>query len=269
MKNQAKVKKMTIKAIEMPHRNEYGALELKQYINKSTVKGFLITVSLLLLFFVYYLITSSAGGVAEAPPLAPINKLELLNTVDAPAEEAAPPPPPPVQQMAPSGPAARAGTPTPIPDAEIAPDMQEFASMDDLDRASSMGSEGIDMGDFASNIDWENQGNVNVKATEELPDPDEFIPVEKQPGMDIAELQRLVEYPRLAKEAGIEGRVIVKALINKKGQVLKTLVEYSDNQLLNEAAINAIKDYKNFTPAIQNGQPVTIWVSIPLKFKLR
>ena len=257
---------MSVKIVPIPQRNEYGALELKTYINKSTIRGFLITASLLLLFLIYHLISGSIAGKEEAPPLAPIAKLDLIS-LDAPAEEIEAPPPPAPEQIV-AGPAARAGTPTPIPDAEIAPDLQDFADMDVLDRASAEGGDGIDMGDFAGNIDWEGEG-VKVETREAEPDPDEFVPVEKQPGMDIAELQKLVEYPKLAKEAGVEGRVIVKALIDANGKVRKTLVEYTDNSLLNQAAIDAIKNYKNFTPAIQNNKPVMVWISIPLRFKLR
>lgn len=258
---------MSTRAVPVPERNPYGAIELKQYINKSTIRGFLVTASLLLLFLIYHLISGATDTGDKAPPLAPIAKLDLIS-LDAPAEEVEAPPPPAPEQIVPSGPAARAGTPTPIPDAEIAPDLQEFADMDVLDRASAEGGDGIDMGDFANNIDWEGEG-VQVETREELPDPDEFVAVEKQPGMDIVELQKLVEYPKLAKEAGVEGRVIVKALIDKSGSVLKTLVEYTDNSLLNQAAIDAIKNYKNFTPAIQNNKPVTVWISIPIRFRLR
>ncbi len=258
---------MSVKVVPIPQRNEYGALELKTYINKSTVRGFIITASLLLLFLIYHLISGSIENSANDVPLAPISQTDLIN-IDAPAEdlEAAPPPPAPEQIVA--GPAARAGTPTPIPDAEIAPDLQDFADMDVLDRASAAGGDGVDMGDFANNIDWEGEG-VKVETREAEPDPGDFIPVEKQPGMDIAELQKLVEYPKLAKEAGVEGRVIVKALIDADGKVRKTLVEYTDNSLLNQAAIDAIKNYKKFTPAIQNNKPVMVWISIPLRFKLR
>lgn len=258
---------MSVKVVPIPQRNEYGALELKAYINKSTVRGFLITASLLLLFLIYHLISGSVSSKAVAPPLAPIAKLDLIS-LDAPAEDVEAPPPPAAEQIM-AGPAARAGTPTPIPDAEIAPDLQDFADMDVLDRASAAGGDGVDMGNFANNIDWEGSGNVKVETREAEPDPDEFVPVEKQPGMDIAELQKLVTYPKLAKEAGVEGRVIVKALIDANGKVRKTLVEYTDNSLLNQAAIDAIKNYKNFTPAIQNNKPVMVWISIPLRFKLR
>ncbi len=259
---------MSTKAVPVPERNPYGALELKQYINKSTIRGFLVTASLLLLFLIYHFISGATKSVETAPPLAPIANVELVN-LDAPAEEVEAPPPPTPEQIVPSGPAARAGTPTPIPDAEIAPDLQEFADMDVLDRASSEGGDGVDMGDFADNIDWEGDGGVQVETREEEPNPDDFVAVEKQPGMDLVELQKLVEYPKLAKEAGVEGRVIIKALIDKSGGVRKTLVEYTDNSLLNQAALDAIKNYKNFTPAIQNNQPVMVWISIPIRFKLR
>lgn len=257
---------MSVKIIDIPQRNEYGALELKTYINKSTIKGFIITSAILLLLLIGYYIIGATSSKAVAPPLAPIAKIDLIS-IDAPVEEIDAPPPPQPEQIV-SGPAARAGTPTPIPDAEIAPDLQDFADMDLVDRASSQGGDGVDMGNFANNIDWEGDG-VKVATREAEPDPDEFVPVEKQPGMDIAELQKLVEYPKLAKEAGVEGRVIVKALIDKNGSVKKTLVEYTDNSLLNQAAIDAIKNYKKFTPAIQNNKPVVVWISIPIRFKLR
>lgn len=261
------VNKMSVKVVPLPQRNPYGAVELKKYINKSTVRAFVVTTSLLLLFLIYHLISGAGSGKVEAPPLAPIAKLDLIS-IDAPAEEVEAPPPPAPEQIVPSGPAARAGTPTPIPDAEIAPDLQDFADMDVLDRASAAGGDGIDMGDFANNIDWEGEG-VKVETRESEPGVDEFIPVEKQPGMDLVELQKLVQYPKLAKEAGVEGRVVIKALIDKSGKVRKTLVEYTDNSLLNQAALDAIKNYKNFTPAIQNNKPVMVWVSIPIRFKLR
>lgn len=257
---------MSVKAVPIPHRNEYGAIELKTYINKSTIRGFVITVSLLLLFLIYNFISDATSKTKVAPPMAPIAKMDLIS-IDAPADEVDTPPPPAPEQIV-SGPAARAGTPTPIPDAEIAPDLQDFADMDVIDRASAQGGDGVDMGNFASNIDWEGDG-VKVETREAEPDPDEFVPVEKQPGMDIVELQKSVQYPKLAREAGIEGRVMIRALIDKDGKVRKTLVEYSDNSLLNQAAIDAIKNYKNFTPAIQNNKPIMIWISIPIRFKLR
>lgn len=260
---------MSTKAVPAPIRNPYGALELKQYINKSTVRGFLVTASLLLIFLIYHLISGSEEKNVVVP-LAPPPVTSVGIEPDPPVDDSdvPPPPPPPPASMVGSGPASRAGNPTPIPDAEIAPDLKEFASFDEMHHASSIGGDGIGEDVFSENIEWGDE-QVEVEAREAEPEPDEFIPVEKQPGMDLAELQKLVQYPKLAKEAGVEGKVIVKALIDKSGAVKKTLIVDSDNSLLNQAAIDAIKNYKKFTPALQNNSPVMVWVSIPIRFRLR
>lgn len=253
------------RAIELPIPTDYGAVEVKEWIKKHTLRAFLITCILLLLFFLIYFIAGSAGKADAAPKLAPIVKLTLEDIADDAAEESAPPPP--TEMIINTGPASRAGTPVPVPETEITEDLKEFASMDELSRASSEGGEGLDLGGFAKNIDWDKKVNVDVR--EEEPEPDEFIPVEKEPGLDYKRLQELVKYPDIARKAGIEGKVIVRVLVEKNGKVKRTLVEYTDSEMLNESAVKAIKDYGTFTPAIQNGQPVTCWVSIPITFRLR
>ncbi len=249
-------------------RSDYGAVELKEWIKKHTLRAFLITMGLLLLFLIAYLVLSNVSDESKKKvKLAPIAKMKLEDIImEDMTEEAAPPPP--TQQVINTGPAARAGTPVPVPEADLKEDLKEFAAMDELGRASAEGGDGVDLGGFASNIDFD-QTEVKVEVREEEPAPDEFIPVEKEPGVDLAKLQQKIEYPDLARRAGIEGKVIVRVLVGKNGKAKKSFVEYSDSELLNEAAINAIKSYGTFTPAIQNGQPVTCWVSIPITFTLR
>ncbi len=251
-------------AVDIPEASGYGAAELKLFIEKYTYRAFFYTMGLILLMillsFVYDLVLSAAKS---APKLAPLVKMELVD-IPPPLEEAPPPPPP--QTIVNTGPAARAGTPIPIPDAEIKPDLQDFASMDIMDRASAVGGDGLDLGGFSNNIDFDRK-NLNVNVSEEEPDPDDFIAVEPQ--IDMAQLQRLVVYPDIAKKANIEGRVILRVLVGKDGKVKKSTVEYSDNSLLDNAALDAIKKYGHIPPAIQNKQPVQYWLNIPILFKLR
>ena len=86
---------------------------------------------------------------------------------------------------------------------------------------------------------------------------------------DLGKLQKNITYPEIARKAGIEGRVIIRVLVGADGKARKTLIESSDNEMLNEAAVKAIKDYGLFTPAKQNGQSIMCWVSIPINFRLR
>ena len=254
--------------IIVPNIVEYGAREIKQFIEKATYKAFGYTFAGAALIILAYVFSGEIAEATKKPPLvAPIVKLDLIELPPQDAAADVPPPPPP-QTVINTGPAARAGTPVPVPDAEIAPDLQEFASMDVMDRASAEGGEGMDLGDFSGNIDFDNQG-LNVGVREEEPDPDEFIVMDNDPQPDMAKLQGLVKYPSNAIRMGIEGRVVLRVLVGKKGEVKKVNVEYSDNTLLDQAAIDAVKAYGDFPPGIQGNSTVMYWLSVPVNFTLQ
>jgi TonB family protein len=252
--------------IVVPAPSTYGAVELKEVISKHTIKGHIITVGIFILLLLLYI------GVAKFTEMktnkmliAPISKVKLIDL--QPLSNADEPPPPPTDQIINTGPASRAGTPVPVPETQIPADLKEFASMDELSRASSEGGNGVDNGGFASNIDL-NKEKVEIKQREEEPDAYEFIAVEKEPYIDLAELQKKIEYPEMAKRANVEGKVTIRVLVGKDGKPIKTLIEQSDNELLNDAARKAVLK-SIFTPAIQNGHAITCWVSIPISFRLR
>jgi protein TonB len=71
----------------------------------------------------------------------------------------------------------------------------------------------------------------------------------------------------LAKKVGAEGLVVLKVLINTKGDVEKVKVIKS-NPLLDEAAITAVRQFK-FQPGKQRDRYVKVWMSIPFRFRLR
>jgi len=73
-------------------------------------------------------------------------------------------------------------------------------------------------------------------------------------------------YPDLAREAGVDGTVLLRVLVGKDGTVKDVHVDRSV-PLLDEAAIAAARQWV-FTPALSNGKPVMVWVAIPIKFSL-
>ena len=112
--------------------------------------------------------------------------------------------------------------------------------------------------------------NIGVKVNK-APSSEEVVSifeVQKEPTVDLAQLQGLIEYPPMARKARIQGKVIVSVLINKTGKSQKCEIIHSDNSMLDEAAINAVLK-ASFTPAIQNGYPVNCKVTIPIVFKLK
>ena len=75
-----------------------------------------------------------------------------------------------------------------------------------------------------------------------------------------------VNYPPEAKQQGITGKVVVKALISKTGSVLEAEAIKSIAGL-DEAAIEAVKNAK-FKPGKFEGKPVEVWIRIPINFEL-
>ncbi len=74
------------------------------------------------------------------------------------------------------------------------------------------------------------------------------------------------QYPPLAKEAHIQGTVVLHAVIGKDGAV-KDLQVVSGHPMLTSAAVNAVKQWK-YKPYFLNGQPVEIDTTIQVNFKL-
>ena len=108
------------------------------------------------------------------------------------------------------------------------------------------------------------------------PPPDEgprvrFIPYDDPPVPigGYGAIQRNVVYPDIAREAGIEGTVVIQAFIDDKGRVKDTVVlSWITKNCLDQAAGEAIRKTR-FKPAKQRERAVGVWISIPVNFKLR
>ena len=98
---------------------------------------------------------------------------------------------------------------------------------------------------------------------------DFFMAVEEMPAPigGIAAIQKRIIYPEIAKRAGVQGRVYIKAFVDETGTVKKAEVIKGIGAGCDEAAIAAVMKTK-FKPGKQRGKPVRVQVSIPILFKL-
>ncbi len=242
----------------------YSFVQLKRFRTKAATIGFLTALSLAAVFIGGYMGWLHIKARTEGSNRVTIAKITLSKLPPPPptAEPTAVAPPPVSDSH---GPAARAGTPVPVPDALVAPDVKDFANIDQISRASAKGGDGVDTGVLGIASD---DIKIEVREKEETPDMYEFVPVEKEPYIDIKDLQSRVIYPDIARRANIQGKVLVRVLVGKNGIPIKCSVESSDSDLLNDAATTAIMK-SVFTPALQNSQPITCWVSIPVVFIIR
>ncbi len=74
-------------------------------------------------------------------------------------------------------------------------------------------------------------------------------------------------YPPLAKQARIQGVVVMTALIDKGGNV-QNLQVVSGHPLLAPAAIEAVKQWR-YKPFLLNGQPVEVETTVTVNFHVR
>jgi protein TonB len=74
------------------------------------------------------------------------------------------------------------------------------------------------------------------------------------------------QYPPLAKQARIQGVVVLQALIGKDGSI-QNLHVVSGHPMLTNAALEAVKEWK-YKPYYLNGEPVEVGTTINVNFSL-
>jgi len=96
----------------------------------------------------------------------------------------------------------------------------------------------------------------------------------KEFGMgEVDQLPRLIRrvepmYPYSARMRGIAGKVIVKFLVDSKGQVRKPVIlKAFPKGVFEETVLQAVQKWK-FKPGYWQGHPVATWVVLPIQFKL-
>ena len=75
------------------------------------------------------------------------------------------------------------------------------------------------------------------------------------------------KYPAILKQAGIEGEVHLKVRVDEQGKVANVEVVKSSREEFTNATMEAVRQWE-FTPATDNGKPVTAEVTVPFKFTL-
>lgn len=153
-----------------------------------------------------------------------------------------------------------AAIPIPVPDA---PRYETIADQDQMRVATIDGVS--DLGDSVGGGSWGVPEGTGAGWFEPAPAP-EFIEVAEVPPVPVE--QPTPVYPELARLSGIEGRVIVRVTVGITGRVEDAMVVQGAHELLDEAALEAAREWV-FVPARQQSVPVATWVHIPFRFSLR
>ena len=105
-------------------------------------------------------------------------------------------------------------------------------------------------------------------------EPEIFFSAEVNPSFPggMAALYKLIgerlNYPEAARSNGITGKVHLKFVINKKGEVENVQITRGVDPLLDREAIRVIEGLPRWNPGTQRGKPVNVWFSMPINFQL-
>lgn len=92
------------------------------------------------------------------------------------------------------------------------------------------------------------------------------------PGGEAAILRFIAEnlkYPSIAQDQGLQGTVVLKFTVDKTGAVTDIVISKSLSRECDKAAVECVSKLKRFTPARQQGHPVPVKYTLPIRFRLQ
>jgi protein TonB len=97
-----------------------------------------------------------------------------------------------------------------------------------------------------------------------------FVVVEQMPTIigGTEQLYSILDYPEIARQAGIEGMVVVQVVVMPDGSPTQPMVARSAGEILDKAAVEAVMKL-SFSPGKQRGKPVMVRMAIPIRFRLK
>jgi protein TonB len=261
---------------EIQETREYGAPELKKNYLKNFRRGLEIAVIIHIVIVSSYLLVSYINKLNADDNVKPVFNVHIIDV-----ELDAPPPAEDNKTEIPKTdeivkPVKDLGALEPIPVSQDKAEELTIKTQDELNNIVGQISHEGDSVRYVVN----NNGNVNLNIDNIIKDKDnniekndpprnfESFEVEKAPEcVNLGMVRSSMEFPPLAIEIGLEGRVTVKVLVGTNGQVVKT-----GNMTGPDIFYDEVRDKaKNleFTPGLQNGKPVNVWVTVPFSFKLK
>lgn len=209
------------------------------------------------------------GGIEEAFQLSELNTPEEQVPEENIIRQETAPPPPPLK-------ATIQFTPPVITEDSKVNEEKEMKSIEEL-------NEKKDIQISIATVEGTNDKNaVDIaelkehKVIVEDKEPEKpFTSVEQMPqfpGGD-QELMRYIasnlKYPTIAAENGIEGRVVLRFVVNKDGVVSDAQVLRSLDPSCDKEAIRVVKSMPKWVPGKQNGRNVPVYYTLPVLFKLQ
>jgi protein TonB len=237
---------------------EYGAYKLRKKYNRNVAIGVLIGILLLGTAVITPHIYAKAMESKKAREERQVSM--VMENLDQPTEQVAPPPPPPPPPEA----AQQNRYVPPVVVDSVKP--EDNAHLMTADQASTE----VVNEEYIEAIE-----EVKEEVQEEEAEPEPFVVVEEMPafpGGDVELLKYIFEhtnYPEVAKENNIQGKVIIRFCVTAKGTVNQISVLKGVDPELDKEAMRVVSTLPAFKPGKQGGKPVPVWYMVPITFTLK
>ncbi len=248
----------------------YGAYALRQSYGKQMKRGIIGGLSLFALLVTVPLIANRMAAKGAGLDTKIIEMVDIPKDIEKPIPPpptVPPPPPPPVKH-------ATIGFTPPVvtEEVETEPPMPRIEDITVNVAAQTQKGENVEA--FVNTVDAPAAPPIDVP-TKPVDKPETtFIIVEQMPeykdGMK-AMFQFLadnIKYPAIARENGIDGTVYVGFVVLNDGSIRNVEVKRGRSGGLNEEAARVIAMMPNWKPGRQNGKPVNVAFTVPIKFTL-
>lgn len=260
--------------IQVLMNTDYGAPELKKLYQRFFARGLFFAIVVHVVFISTYLVINYINTLKAEELSRQQQQQRIINITDlepppSATDEETPPPKPEELLVAPPKDLAAL---TPEPVAKEKAEEQTIKTQEQLEQIKSPVSSTGDTGKFT----YSGPIKVEEKKVEEKIEKTEKVEktvyqsfeVEKAPEcVNLAQVRSSMGYPEVARQAGIEGRVTVKVLVSEDGSVLKVGSISGPDVFADEVRDKSMN--LQFTPGLQNGKPVKVWVTVPFNFKLK
>ena len=129
---------------------------------------------------------------------------------------------------------------------------------------------GINIDDLKDN---QRAGGTEVKTQEEEVADNSIVEVPATyPGGEAALLKFVSDnlvYPSIAQDQDLQGTVVLRFRVEKDGSIGQIVVKKSLSKECDQAAAQVVSKLKRFTPARQQGHPVPVWFTLPIRFRIQ
>ncbi len=245
------------------HNKNYGGYELRKNYSRRMVTAITLLIVVALLGSGFSILF--AGGSVETSPK---NKPIVLTNIHPVIIPPPVTPPPPAAIKPPKASTQNTTPPVVTPDNNV---IEKELPVEN-GKVTNPGLENT-AGDPDAHSNPTDSGTGNTPVAPAMPKPPgeihKYVDLMPTPAFDITEfLSKNLRYPDMARETGLQGRVVIRFVVNEDGTISEVQLVKGIGPACDAEALRVVAAMPHWKPGRQNGVPVRVYYTLPIVFEL-